>query len=390
MLNENFIKKISERNKEPKWLLDNRLDSFSKFKSLDKVEHIKHGLNILLKFNFDLERINSFDLGSKIIERNNDNIVVMDINKAVLEYSELIKENMFSTFNEEEKDKYFIELHRALFSSGVFIYVKKGFKIQLPIFENIVSSNKFSYNLIVVEDDSELTFIEDLKSKVNEYNSSVTEIIVGKNSEVNYCSMNNSTNGHNFNIVRSKVKENGNINFFSGLLGSGFNKTEVSSFLEGNNSRSNNVGMFFGDKEKQFDIYARSFHVGKNTKSNMFTKGIVKDKSKSVYRGLVHVSEDAIGTDGYQKEDILILNDEAEADSIPELEINNDDVKCSHGASISNVDKEKLFYLQSRGVNEEEGKKLIVDGFFYPLLREIKSDFIKQKFAKDFEKFLKK
>ena len=103
----------------------------------------------------------------------------------------------------------------------------------------------------------------------------------------------------------------------------------------------------------------------------MLTKGIVKDKSKSVYNGLVNVNENAVNTDGYQKEDILILSENAEADSIPELEINNNDVRCTHGATISQIDKEKLFYLTSRGIKKPEAESLLVNGFIEPVVKEI-------------------
>ena len=110
----------------------------------------------------------------------------------------------------------------------------------------------------------------------------------------------------------------------------------------------------------------------------MFTRGVVKDKSKALYRGLIEVGKEASGTNGYQKEDVLILNEGAVADAIPNLEINNNEVKCSHGVSIGKISEEHLFYLMSRGLDENLAKKEVIEGFFYPVLKDFKIDMSKE------------
>ena len=391
MISENTINAISKKNNEPEWLVKSRLNSFYTYKNSEKPAFFRYGLNIVLNFDYNLDSISKFDLTTNAPDVDNDEITVIDIRKAVNEFPELIKEYIFSLAN--DKDDFFIILNRALFSSGLFIRVKENINIDEPIiFNNFVNANKFSYNLIILEKNSRATFIEDLNSdkNFNMYNSSFNEIIVKENSVLNYGCINTLSNeSYNHNIIRTIVKENGTMNCITGLFGSSFTKLETTTYLEGEYSNANTFGVFFGKNKQQFDIHARVYHKGKNAKSNMLTKGIVKDSSKSVYRGLVNVSEGAVNSDGYQKEDILILSENAEADSIPELEINNNDVRCTHGATISQIDKEKLFYLMSRGLSEEESRRLIVEGFFEPLIKNVQSEFIQDKFRKTFENLLK-
>ena len=391
MISENTINALSRKNNEPEWLVRNRLNYFNKYKELEKPSFFKYGLNIVLTFNYDLDSISNFDLTTNAPNIDNDEITIMDIGKAINEFPDLIKEYLFSLSKDE--DDFFVILNKALFSSGLFIRVKENVDIDEPIiFNNFVNANKFSYNLIILEKNSKLTLIEDLKSdkNFNMYNSSFNEIIVKENSSLNYGCINTLSNeSFNHNIIRSVVKENGTMNCFTSLFGSNFTKLETTTYLEGEYSNANTFGVFFGKDKQQFDINARAYHKEKNAKSNMLTKGIVKDNSKSVYRGLVNVSEGAVNSDGYQKEDILILSENAEADSIPELEINNNDVRCTHGASISQIDKEKLFYLMSRGLSEGESRRLIVEGFFEPLIKNIQSEFIQDKFRKSFNEILK-
>ena len=149
MTNENTIIAISRKNDEPKWLANTRLNYFNLYKQLEKPSFFKYGLNIVLTFNYDLDSISKFDLTTNALNIDNDEITVMDIRKAINEFPDLIKEYLFSL--SKDKDDFFIILHKALFSSGLFIRVKENSKITEPIiFNNIVNANKFSYNLIIL------------------------------------------------------------------------------------------------------------------------------------------------------------------------------------------------------------------------------------------------
>ena len=121
-------------------------------------------------------------------------------------------------------------------------------------------------------------------------------------------------------------------------------------------------------ESQQFDIYSSVIHESSDTKSDILIKGALKDKSKSLFRGLVRIEKNAPNSDGYQKEEVLLLDDGVEANAIPNLEIENENVRCTHGVSIGSIDKEKLFYLMSRGLSKDMSVKLIVEGFFDSIL----------------------
>ena len=127
-----------------------------------------------------------------------------------------------------------------------------------------------------------------------------------------------------------------------------------------------------------FFVYTSSIHNAPNTFSNIITKGVLNHKSKALSRGLVKIQKNAAGSNGYEKQDTLLLTDTAEADAIPNLEIDNNEVKCSHGSTIGQLDAEKMFYLMSRGLNEEMAMQKIVEGYFMPVL-DLFEDKVKEK-----------
>jgi len=123
---------------------------------------------------------------------------------------------------------------------------------------------------------------------------------------------------------------------------------------------------------QQMDVYSANFHNSKNTNSDIFVRSVLDNKSKAMLRGLVRIDSDAPQSSGYQKEDVLLLSEDAEGDSLPQLDINNHDVRCTHGATIGTVDKQQLFYLMSRGMPKELATRMVVEGFFYPVIQRAK------------------
>ncbi len=143
--------------------------------------------------------------------------------------------------------------------------------------------------------------------------------------------------------------------------------------------------MFFTQEQQQFDVAVEVQHLAPQTTSDMRTKGVAKDKSRAVYRGNIKIHENAHNSMGYQREDTLILSEEATVDAIPKLEINNHDVKCKHGATVGQIDREKLFYLTSRGLSEGEAQATIVRGFFLPTIQKISAEALRERLEKEIE-----
>ena len=167
------------------------------------------------------------------------------------------------------------------------------------------------------------------------------------------------------------IGNNSSIQWFTTTIGSSLTHANADSYLLGQGSDAKSYGVFLGDHNQQFDLSASSFHKANHSTSDMYTRGVLFGNAKAVYRGNIDIASQAFGCNGYQKEEVLLLSEHAVADAIPNLEIRNNDVKCSHGATIGRIDEEHMFYLKSRGISEEEATKMIVEGFFEPLTTRI-------------------
>jgi len=206
----------------------------------------------------------------------------------------------------------------------------------------------------------------------------IVEINVDENSIVNYRSLQNDGNVKYFCRKYGNVKNNSELNWIGCFIGSGTGIEETKTFLAGENSGSNNYSVIFGNNEQKFEINNVMIHERSNTYSDMRSNIILNDKAFVRNSGLIKIKENSVNCKGYQKSDTILLSEDAKSIIIPNLEIKNDEVKCSHGATISQINDEDLFYLMSRGLSEEEAKRTIISGFFEPILVMIKDNKIKE------------
>lgn len=162
-------------------------------------------------------------------------------------------------------------------------------------------------------------------------------------------------------------------------LGSNYTKAETASILDEQGASTNMLALFAGTEKQRYDIATFATHRAQHTTSDIVTKGVLNGHAKALSRGLITIGENAAQSVGYEKQDVLLLTDNVEGDAIPNLEIHNNEVKCSHGSTIGQIDPEKLFYLQSRGLDEETAKQKIVEGYFMPVLQKIKEQHMQQR-----------
>lgn len=354
MISKQYIESINE----PSWFKDHRLKNFETFSNLDTPKFLKYGISLVLylkDFNFEFNKINS--------------TIKVDKEEFISNLEE-IKNHL-----KEEKDK-FSSFHNAFLDKILVLKIPKNQEATLNI-DITLDEVGCDYILLIAEENSKVNVFQ------NEYGEGIArfgkvKVIAQQNSEVNYVIYQNFKNLNNFFWFEGDIEKDAKLNIFTASLGSKFSKIETETNLIGEGSESKTYGMFFGINDQQFDIYSKTNHIAKNAISNMFTRGVVKDRSKSLYRGLINVGTNAFSTNGYQKEDVLILDENAEADAIPNLEINNNEVKCSHGVSIGKIDDEHLFYLMSRGIPEIEAKREIIEGFFYPVIKDFNIDLKKE------------
>ncbi len=241
--------------------------------------------------------------------------------------------------------------------------------------------------IIIVEKNSKASIIETSASTQDCYlRTQRLHIILEENAELSFCNIQNlNKKTYNFMSKTANTSRNAKIAWIDGCFGSLFTSSTISTTLTGEASSMTADTMFFAQRDQQFDLAVETQHVASHTTSDMRTKGVGKDTSKTVYRGNIKIHENAHNSVGYQKEDTLILSDDATVDAIPKLEIDNQDVKCKHGATVGQIDKDKLFYLTSRGLSDGEAQAAIVRGFFAPTIEKINAEEIKKQLANEIE-----
>jgi Fe-S cluster assembly protein SufD len=196
--------------------------------------------------------------------------------------------------------------------------------------------------------------------------------MLGENARLRYVQVQDwGRNVWNFMTERSILKRDAEMKNLQVTLGSKFSKNSIGSHLRGENSLAEMLGIFFADGDQFFDHHTWQLHESPQATSDLEYKGALKEKARSVYSGLIKVSEGAQRTDAYQQNRNLVLSRTARADTIPNLEIAANDVRCTHGATVSQVEDEHLFYLMARGIPKSEAQKLIVEGFFRPVIDRI-------------------
>jgi len=394
-ISEHYIKDLSSQNNEPEWLLKKRLASLAIFKEKQMPNFI-YGLNINMNIDLNLDDVDIGKSGKSNLEikNSNKNIIIENFDEMLKNHENILKEKFMSIVMPHEK---FTSFHNAFLNNLTFIYVPKNIEAKEPIelSSTIDSDVIFDHLIVLVEDNAKVTLVENSNNKNNNentiikknneniinnnietnndiYRSKLVEIFVGNNSNVNYANVQLlNQNTFNFTIKKAAIGTNSTINWMDCCFGSKVTLSDVTTLLNGDGAQTNNHGIFFGSKQQQFDLVANSIHNAPHTVSDIFTKGALTGSGKCLYRGLVKINQNAPKSNGYQKEDTLLLSENAAADSIPNLEIDNNDVRCTHGASIGKIDTEKMFYMKSRGLNEEQATREYVKGFFEPLIQKI-------------------
>ncbi len=337
--------------KEPKWLTEHRNKAKQNNAPLPS---FRHGTSIMIKPKFNFENISSSEINPKV-----------EITNAKLKE---ITEKEFMEFQKinVEKDKFYY-LHQEKINKFIYLNIPK--KINEPIIVNIdCDENVFLSFYIQVEKNSKATIIFNKKGS---FFSEDIRIITKENSLLDFILI-DSLKKENIQKIITSSKKNSNINIVSTCLSGEYKKIDIINSLFEEESNINTTVLYHSNKNQIFDIYTAAIHEAPNTTSNILTKGVVLDKSKALSRGLIKIKQHAPNSKGYEKQEVLILSDNAEADAIPNLEIDNNEVICSHGSSVTNIDKELLFYMTSRGINEDDAKKLLINGFFSPLIDKFK------------------
>ncbi len=247
-----------------------------------------------------------------------------------------------------------------------------------------------SHLLVFVDDHASLTYVHEFASESGileqSMHAGIVEVYIGQGAELNFVEL-QSWGDHilNFSHERVQVDRDGKLEWIFGSLGSRLTKNFSEINLIGQGARGRMSGFYFTDDHQHLDHDTQQNHLAPNTTSDLLFKGAVQDQSRSVWQGMIYVAPGAQKTDGYQANRNLVLSREARADSIPGLEILADDVRCTHGATVGKVDPDQLFYLRSRGIPEQDAQRLIVEGFFDPIMQRIPFEGVRERFINAIE-----
>jgi Fe-S cluster assembly protein SufD len=317
-------------------------------------------------------------------------VIFTDMDSAIQKHADLI-EPLFMTDIVKPNDGYFAALHGAFWQGGSFLYVPRGVEVPLPIRSGTWLSqhrSSFTHTLIVMEPGSRAVFIDEYASVTGDkqaFNNGAVEIIVRDNAQFDYVNWQDwGRNVFNFTHERAKVMRDATLHWIAIGLGTKLTKSFLDAVLAGQGSTALMSGAYFVDGNQHLDYDTEQNHMVPHTKSDLLYKGALKDKARSVWQGNIHVFPGAQRTDAYQANRNLTLSHTARADSIPGLEIEADDVRCTHGAAISQVDREEVFYLMSRGLPQAVAEQMIVTGFFQPVLDRIPMDSVRARLETSF------
>jgi Fe-S cluster assembly protein SufD len=304
----------------------------------------------------------------------------------VAQHGDRIKPHLFRAMN-ADYDK-FSALHAACWSGGTLLYVPRGVKIDKP-FHNLSALSEggvdLGHILVVLEEGAEATLLSETAgggSTGTGFHCGGIELVVGPEAKLRYVNLQNWGHGvWHFAHQKGLVDRDGALQWTIGALGSRLAKVNQHVALVGAGAETQVNGVMFTEGKQHLAYHTLQHHEAPSCRSDLLYKGALQDKSRLVWRGMIKVDQGAQKTDGYQRNDNLMLSEEARADSIPGLEIEADDVRCTHGATTGRVDDEQIFYCRCRGLTRKEAIRTVVEGFFQQVFDRITIDSVREALA---------
>jgi Fe-S cluster assembly protein SufD len=399
------VEELSALHREPDWLRARRLQSFGIYEGLavPDTKRQEDWRQVELK-GLDLEAYAPFqqpngtapvgaseNVGATLRQRGTSpavasipselaqqGVIFMPLAEAARDYPDLVKRYLF-TGTKPERDK-FAALHAALFSGGSFLYVPDGVAIEQPLVSQFWSAGSgaavLPHSLVIAGKGSRFQYVDEFLSADRQETalaSGSAEVFLDEGATVAYIALQHwSIKTWQFANQRFQLGRDSQLKVVDIALGGQMARLRVEAVLEGPGSSADLKGLFFGTGEQAFDFRTLQDHVGPHTTSDLLFKGALRDRAKSVYVGVVRVEPEARGSSSNQANRNLLLSEKAKATSEPILEIlNNDILRCSHGATVGPVDPEHLFYLESRGIPHPIAERMLVQGFLGEVLDRI-------------------
>lgn len=420
-LNREAVMALSERKGEPDWLRESRLEGWAAFEDLPLPRWTK---GIAQWWSTDVSELNLSEIkafvqanksadeakrlvalaeeaenaGGLLVQINSEvaylkvpdslkaqGVIFCSLEDAVRDHPEIVQRYLHKLVT-PNRDK-FAALHTAFWSGGAFVYVPEGVNVELPV--HVVyrldepGAAALAHTLVVAERGANVRYIEEFLSDGGEtyaLHSGVVEVVVGEEAKVEFTSLQEwGSNVYSFATRYATVASKGLMHWVISEVGSKLLKAHAETQLIGPGADTLTRGICFTDTNQHFDITSNTHHAVPDTHGDILFKGAVRDVSRLGFEGVIKVDHLAQRTDSYLTMNTLFLSEGARSNSVPSLEILADDVKCSHGATVGMVDDNQVFYLMSRGLDRITAEKLIVGGFFEPVIAEMPLESVRQR-----------
>lgn len=310
-------------------------------------------------------------------------VVFGSLDRLATTHPELVRKFLFSNFD-SDYDK-FAALHAASWSGGQFLYVPRGVTVDRPLHIGSVLSSgatDTTHTLIVLEQGAEATVLHECNSLDSDgagLHLGAVEIVQGPGSHLRYVNLQEwGHKTYNFSQQKAQIESDATLQWTLAAMGSMLSKVNQSVDLTGPGADSQVNGVMFTEGRQHIAYHTTQHHRAKNCHSDFLYKSAQQDRSRTVWRGMIKVDKIAQKTDGYQRNDNLVLSPAARADSIPGLEIEADDVRCTHGSTTAKVDEEQIFYARCRGFTRKEATRMIVSGFFQQIFDRITIESVRE------------
>ena len=423
-LNAGIVNDISSMKNEPKWMLDKRMQALEIFREsknpkwpgssdlLGEIDfdNIRYYVKATDKDSTDWDDVpeyikDTFDkLGipeaekqflagagaqydSEVVYHNiredlaKQGVLFLGMDQALAEHPEIVKEHFGTVI--PSGDNNYAALNTAVWSGGSFIYVPPGVKVDIPLQAyfriNTENMGQFERTLIIADEGSYVHYVEGCTAPTyssDSLHSAVVEIIVKKNARVRYTTIQNwSNNVYNLVTKRAVAYQDAVMEWVDGNIGSKLTMKYPSVYLMEPGAHGEILSLAFAGNEQHQDAGGKVVHVAPNTSSAIVSKSVSRGAGRTSYRGLLKVHEGAENSSSTVRCDALLLDDLSRSDTYPTMEVDSDNVNIGHEASVSKLGDDQLFYLMSRGINEEEAAKMVVNGFVEPIVKELPMEY---------------
>jgi FeS assembly protein SufD len=412
-VDDKYVKEKSNMNSEPDWLMEIRNNAFSNYSSLphevsplykkysdanllypDRV-YLSQGTRSYVPEEYINERIRELKketsilkIGSSIVHSNvsdkllKQGVVISDLKSAIKDYGNIIRDRLYSNQLNYSEDK-FLALELSCFDSGIFVYIPRNVIIDdsIRIIDVLApdGTSSITRNIVIADSNSKASIVQEIYSnkqfgdKIQQSLFELLECYVGSNSRLEVVTLQamNEKNSVNFSNRKAFIEKDAKMSWYMGLFGGQLSRYKIDNIMKGEGATAEDVEIIFGINDQSFDVTSNLIHYGPNTRGRVLSKSVMKDKSKSLFKGMIKIDKNGKSAESFLAGHAILLDKGAKSDTIPGLEIETNEVRATHSASVAQIDENQIFYLMSRGLSNEEAKREIVSGFLEPLSRKM-------------------